>query len=88
LIAPALVYYSLYDILPFFVHRVENIGVVKHSSENTTSIDKADMIYLRGELEVKGDYFKKELIEYLNKNKQLYPLYTGSCNDCNNNKNN
>lgn len=84
MLAPSLVFYTYFEALPFLWVRNENAGLVINNPESTQSISKGDMVYLRGNLEVNGDFYKRELLEYLDQNYTLYPLYPYNDCSCNN----
>lgn len=79
-IAPTIVYYTLYDILPTFYARMENKGISTNNETTQSSVDINMIKYLRGEHQIKGDQFKTRLIQYLEDNKSSYPLYISTTN--------
>lgn len=87
MLAPSLVFYTYFEALPFLWVKGENAGLVINNPEATQTVNKGDMIYLRGNLETTGDFYKRELLEYLDQNYTLYPLYPyTNCDTCSNKK--
>ena len=86
-IAPTIVHYATYDIIPVFYARFENKGITTNNEQTQSSVDMAYLKWLRGEEQIKGDQYKTRLVKFLEDNAALYPLYTStsSCgcdNDC------
>lgn len=86
-VSPAIVHYATYDIIPLFYARFENKGITTNNETTQTSVDMSYLKWLRGEEQVKADWYKTRLINYLNDNASLYPLYVPTncgCegNDC------
>jgi len=79
-----IVWYTLYEVFPFFHARMEDIGITVNTSDKQTSIDLKHLVYLRGEMQNKADNYMYTLITYLEKNKALYPLYQPPCSTCGN----
>lgn len=79
-----IVWYTMFEVFPFFHARVEDSGITINTGEKETSIDLKHLSYLRGELQVKGENYMYTLINFLEKNKALYPLYQPPCKTCGN----
>lgn len=81
-IRSCLVWYTIYDALPFLADKVRNIGVVKQISETTTPSDESSVKGLRKECKNKGDFYLQMLQRYLCENSDLFPEYQCSGWNC------
>jgi len=54
-IAPTIVHYATYDIIPVFYARFENKGITTNNEQTQSSVDMAYLKWLRGEEQIKGD---------------------------------
>lgn len=78
----ALVWYTCYDALPFLDIKVRAIGVVRQTSETTTSVTREDISYMRKECKNKGDFYLNMVQKYLCENGDLFDEYRGGNWDC------
>lgn len=74
-IRDAVLWYTVYDALPFLAIKLRNIGVVKQTGEGHESAARDDVSYLRKECKNKGDFYLKRVQDYLCENEDLYPAY-------------
>ena len=83
-VAPTIVHYATYDIIPFFFARFENKGITTNVEGTQSSVDMSYLKWLRGEEQIKADFYKEKLKEYLEENASDYPLYVSntSCDEC------
>jgi len=81
-ITPVLVYYTMWDMLPFLTYQIENGGIFLHQSENSVTPDEPQMQMLVKKFKDKGESYGQELIRYLCSNSNSYPeLFTNTDDD-------
>lgn len=80
-IQDALIHFAAAEFLPFSSIQVQNGGVFKHVSENASSVDKEELDYLAQKERDNAEYYAKRLVDYLCKNKDLYPEYSTNEDD-------
>lgn len=81
-IRAALVWFTIYDALPFIHTKIRNIGTVKQNGENLETADRSDVSYLRKEVKNKADFYLRRLQGYLCENQDLFTEYCCSNWDC------
>ena len=69
------------DYLPFAAYQVKNGGVFKHTSENSTSVEKAEVDYLVNKERDFAEYYTRRFIDYMSFNNSKYPEYNSNNND-------
>lgn len=74
-IQPCLAWWSISEILPSLVWRLQNKGMEKKNSENSTAPEKDDIVFLQAKYEETAKYYARLLINYLKRNNDSYPLY-------------
>jgi hypothetical protein len=81
ILAPSLSFYAVYEGLPFHWASIVNKGVTKKESENSKAVDKDDIAQLRSWAFSTAKAFEKDLVNYLNRCKDSYPLWQpdGNC---------
>jgi hypothetical protein len=78
----ALIHFAGAEYLPFAAYQVSNGGVYKHTSENSTSVDKNEVDYLVQKERDFAQYYIKRMVDYLCVNSALFPEYlTNEDND-------
>ena len=65
----------LYESLPFVRSHVSQVGITLGKSDNSDSISKEDLKVLQQHLLSQLNTLKSSLINFLNENKEDYPLY-------------
>lgn len=80
-IVPMLIHYAMVDYLPFAAYQIKNGGVFKHTSENSTSVDKAEVDYLVNKERDFAEYYTRRFIDYMSFNNSKYPEYNSNTND-------
>lgn len=80
-IVPMLIHYAMVDYLPFAAYQVKNGGVFKHTSENSTSVDKAEVDYLVNKERDFAEYYTRRFIDYMSFNNSKFPEYNSNNND-------
>lgn len=80
-IAPVLSFYTVYQALPFKWASIVNKGLTVRESENSKAVDIKDVAQLRAWLKNDAEVLASQLIDYLCKCREHYPLWTPS-NEC------
>lgn len=80
-IREAVLWYTVYEALPFISIKLRNIGAVKQTGEGHTSASAQEVRDLRHECKVKGDFFLKRVQAYLCDNEDLFPEYDQGTDD-------
>lgn len=80
-IAKVLVYFSLYAAASFLSVKFENTGIVQKTTNDTTSITLTDADKLAEKLLSSAEFYKQRLIDFLQFNKETFPLYEVAVND-------
>lgn len=80
-IAPALSFYAVYQALPFHWASIVNKGITIRESENSKSVDIEDIAQLRRWIRNDADTLRSQLISFLHKCRDNYPLWqpSGEC---------
>lgn len=81
-IRSALLWFIVYDALPFIHTKIRNIGTVKQNGENLETADRGDVSYLRKEVKNKADFYLRRLQMYLCENQNLFSNYCCANWDC------
>lgn len=79
-IAPALVYYCMVDYLPFAVFEIANAGVFRHTPENTTPLEMAEIEKLVQKFKDKAEFYGARLDDYLIANQSHFAEFTQTDN--------
>ena len=74
---------TYYESSPFLMYRTNNKGITKNFSDVSQPIEKDEFILLRESINDKFQFFRNQLIAYLEDNRTLYPLYRsdGTCSN-------
>lgn len=80
-VQPMLIHFAMVDYLPFAAYQVKNGGIFKHTSENSTSVDKGEVDYLVAKEREFADYYTRRFIDYMSFNQNLFPEYRSNSND-------
>ncbi len=76
-----LLWYTVYDALPFIATKIRNIGLVEQSGENLTNTEKGNEWALRKICKDKGDFYLKRVQAYLCSYGSLFSAYNCGTND-------
>lgn len=76
-VRPAVMWYALYDALPFLDIKIRNIGLVRQGGDNLQNVGREDVSYLRKICKDKGDFYLKRVQDYLCENASLFTQYRG-----------
>jgi hypothetical protein len=74
-IAPALSFHAVYQALPFHWASIVNKGVTIRESENSKGVNIRDIAQLRRWIKDDAETLVKQLVDFLYKNKDDYPLW-------------
>jgi len=72
---PALAFLTMSDALPFIHSRISSIGVITSNTDTGTAASDTTMANLQKSLEASGNFYLNRMIDYLDDNQSLYPLY-------------
>ena len=75
IIAPALSFYAVYQGIPFYWAAIVNKGITVRESENSKAVDIKDIAQLRRWLKDDAEEFGRDLIDYLCRCRDRYPLW-------------
>lgn len=74
-IKPALVFYALYEYLPYASFTISNKGVFKHSSESAVTAEAREVDDMRDSAKNTADYYALRVKDYLCANESSFPEY-------------
>ena len=82
-VQPMLIHYAMVEYLPFAAYTIANKGVFKHTSENSTGVDKEEIDFLIGKEQKIADYYTQRFVDYMSfYAAQKFPeYYTNNNND-------
>ena len=72
---PMLIHYAMVEYLPFAAYTIANGGVYKHTSENSTSVDKNEVDFLVEKERNIAQYYTDRFINYMSYNQATFPEY-------------
>ncbi len=75
ILAPALSFYAVYQGIPFHWAAIVNKGITVRESENSKAVDIKDIAQLRRWLKDDAEEFSRDLIDYLCRCRDKYPLW-------------
>jgi len=77
---PMLIHYAMVEYLPFAAYTIANGGVYKHTSENSTSVEKNEVDFLVEKERNIAQYYTDRFINYMSYNQQTFPEYNLNSN--------
>jgi hypothetical protein len=77
---PMLIHFAMVEYLPFAAYTIANGGVYKHTSENSTSVDKNEVDFLVEKERNIAQYYTDRFITYMSYNQQTFPEYNLNSN--------
>jgi hypothetical protein len=77
---PMVIHFAAVEYLPFAAYTVGNGGVYKHTSENSTSVDKTEVDFLVEKERNIAQYYTDRFINYMSYNQQTFPEYNLNSN--------
>jgi hypothetical protein len=72
---PMLIHYAMAEYLPFAAYTIANGGVYKHTSENSTSVEKNEVDFLVEKERNIAQYYTDRFITYMSYNQATFPEY-------------
>lgn len=75
-IAPTLVFLCMEEVVPFLAYEISNGGIFKHTPENTTPLDKAELDSLVARFRDRATFYGSRLDDYLIANSNSFPEFT------------
>jgi hypothetical protein len=75
-IYPALIRWSLVEVLPFATLRVENKSTVQTGLDGTVNLDLEQLKYFINLNKDKAEFYNQRMIDYLIANMNIFPEYT------------
>jgi hypothetical protein len=72
---PMLIHFAMVEYLPFAAYTIANGGVYKHTSENSTSVDKNEVDFLVEKERNIAQYYTDRFITYMSYNQATFPEY-------------
>jgi hypothetical protein len=72
---PMLIHYAMVEYLPFAAYTIANGGVYKHTSENSTSVEKNEVDFLVEKERNIAQYYTDRFINYMSYNQATFPEY-------------
>lgn len=72
-------WWSAYEMVPFVQFRIDAKGIRTNLDDSSEPVSNASLTFFRDSIRKQADANEQYLINYLDKNKTLYPLYDKSC---------
>lgn len=79
-VKPMLIHFAMMEYLPFAAYTIANKGVYKHSSENSTNVEKNEIDYLVEKERSIAQHYTERFIDYMSFNQSLFPEYNSNSN--------
>jgi hypothetical protein len=80
-IKPMLIHWAMVYYLPFAAYTLSNKGLFKHTSENATNVDKAEVDYLVEKERDIAESYTQRFIDFMCFNQSTYPEYNSNNNE-------
>jgi len=80
-VKPMLIHWAMVYYLPFAAYTLSNKGLFKHTSENATNVDKAEVDFLVEKERDIAESYTQRFIDFMCFNQTTYPEYFGNNND-------
>jgi len=77
---PMLIHFAMVEYLPFAAYTIANGGVYKHTSENSTSVEKNEVDFLVEKERNIAQYYTDRFINYMSYNQATFPEYNLNSN--------
>lgn len=81
-IRSAVLWYTVYEALPFLDIKIRNIGVVRQGGENLQNVGRSDVTFLREQCKNNADYYLNLVQRYLCENGDLFEQYRSGTWGC------
>lgn len=79
-IKPMVIHWAMVEYLPFASYTIANKGVFKHSSENSTNVDRNEIDMLVKKSRNLAQYYTDRFITYMSFNNDSFPEYNSNSN--------
>jgi hypothetical protein len=80
-VKPMLIHWAMVYYLPFAAYTLSNKGLFKHTSENATNVDKAEVDYLVEKERDIAESYTQRFIDFMCFNQTTYPEYNSNNNE-------
>jgi hypothetical protein len=80
-VKPMLIHWAMVYYLPFAAYTLSNKGLFKHTSENATNVDKAEVDYLVEKERDIAESYTQRFIDFMCFNQTTYPEYNSNSNN-------
>ncbi len=80
-IKPMLIHWAMVYYLPFAAYTLSNKGLFKHTSENSTNVDKAEVDFLVEKERDIAESYTQRFIDFMCYNTNTYPEYNNNNNE-------
>jgi hypothetical protein len=80
-VKPMLIHWAMVYYLPFAAYTLSNKGLFKHTSENATNVDKAEVDYLVEKERDIAESYTQRFIDFMCFNQNTYPEYNSNNNE-------
>ena len=80
-VKPMLIHWAMVYYLPFAAYTLSNKGLFKHTSENATNVDKAEVDYLVEKERDIAESYRQRFIDFMCFNQTTYPEYNSNSNN-------
>ena len=75
------IHWTMVEFLPYASIKISEKGVFKHSSENSTVVDKNEIDFLVEKARTNAEWYSRRFIDFMSFNQTTYPEYTSNVND-------
>jgi len=80
-VKPALIHWTLVELLPMVAVNVSNGGIYRHAPENAQALTKEEVDSLVSQERDFAVYYSNRLVDYLCNNNSLFPEYSTNSNE-------
>jgi hypothetical protein len=80
-VKPALIHWTMVELIPMIAVTIGNGGIYRHSSENATALSSVEVSELVSQERDFATYYSKRLVDYLCNNSELFPEYSSNSNE-------
>ena len=77
-VKPMLIHWAAVEYFPFAAYNIANVGVVKHQSDTSVTVDKNELDYLVAAERNIAQSYTRRFIHYMCENSTLFPEYTSN----------
>jgi hypothetical protein len=71
----SLLYWTLYEVSPFLLHKLTNKSIVTKNSTDSSTISTSELNKLQDNFSDKAEWYDKRMILYLKENQSSFPNY-------------